>query len=416
MRRRVLEVALTAVALAIVVLGLPLAFAVSTIVTTAERAELERLALRAAVAVSPAILAGDRVELPSIEPGVQLGVYDVHGRRISGTGPARLEAAAAPALSGSVEETDVAERLVEAVPVSAREHLVAVVRSASPESAVRTRTLWWWLGLAGLCLLAALCAGLFALRASRRLVVPLVNLASLARQLGEGDFSVRVAPSGVAEIDAAGTSLNRTAERLAAMLERERSFSANASHQLRTPLTQLQLQLESGLGQDADTLREAVTSAMTTADVLSRTIDDVLSVTRDDASAHAFDAEELVEQCRLQWETPLASAGRPLRVDLEQPMQVAASLAATRQILHVLLDNAYRHGRGAVRLQVRGSHGAVAIDVIDEGAAPPISIPSTGGLGLSLADSLARAEGGRLLVDQQGSATRFTLLLPALGS
>lgn len=412
MRRRVVEVALTAVVLAVVVLGLPLAFAVSHIVTGSERAELERLALRSAVAVSPSYLSGDPIELPHPGSGVDLGVYDVNGRRISGTGPVRIEKAAARALGGSVVEADVGEQLVEVVPVSSGERLVAVVRAASAESAVRTRTLWWWLSLAALCLAAALCAGAFAVWESRRLVVPLVTLARVAKDLGEGDFSVRAAPSGVAEIDAAGASLNRTAERLAAMLERERSFAASASHQLRTPLTQLQLQLESGLDQDSASLRRAAASALVTAEALSRTIDDVLALARQDALAAAFDAEELVEQCRLQWEAPLASAGRPLRVAVEQPMQVGASLSAARQVLHVLLDNAFRHGRGAVTIHVRESHGAVAIDVADEGPAPPISVTGTGRLGLALANSLAQAEGGRLLVDQQGTGTRFTLLLP----
>jgi hypothetical protein len=79
----------------------------------------------------------------------------------------------------------------------------------------------------------------------------------------------------------------------------------------------------------------------------------------------------------------------------------------------VLVDNAYRHGQGLVTLRARGSAGALAIDVLDEGHAASLLPPPEEGLGLSLATSIATGQGGRLMqgpVDQQ---TRLTLLLPS---
>lgn len=411
MRRRILRVSLTAVALAVVVLGVPLGLAVSRVVSSEQHSELERAALRAAVAVSPDYVAGDPIELPR-QPGMRIGVYDSHGRRVSGAGPGVLGSAAAHALTGRVVGADTGEQVIEAVPVSAGESVIAVVRAATPESAATGRVAAWLGSLTGLCLLAALCAGGYAAWVSQRLARPLTKLRRTAEELGDGNFTVRAAASGVAEIDAVGRSLNRTAERLASMIEHERSFAARASHQLRTPLTQLQLELESGLAEPEPRLRAAARSAMTTAEHLAQTIDDVLALGHSSEPGGGYQVEELLEDCRQHWQGPLAAANRPLHVLVEQPLFVGASLAASRQILHVLLDNALHHGQGTVTLRARDSHGAVAIDVADQGSAAPISLHQRGRMGLPLATTLALAQHGRLVVDQHGPGTRFTVLLP----
>jgi signal transduction histidine kinase len=400
---------MTAVLVAVLVLGLPLGVAIAHLVESDERAELEALALRAAVGVSPANLTErDPAELPTTEDGTEVGVYDLHGRRLVGTGPRALEAGASGAFKGDAVAADFGEKLVQAVPVSSRERVFAVVRAASPESHLLARDLLWWLCLLGACLVAAVCASLFALRESRRLAVPIVNLARVAQDIGEGDFTPRSIPTGVPEIDTVGTALTTTAQRLADLLERERSFVQRASHQLRTPLTQLQLQLEVGL-QRGD-LRDAATSALDAADRLSQTIDDLLLVARG-APPTVFDLTPLVHEVAGEWHGALAAAGRPLHVTATDVADVAASRPGVRQVLHVLLDNALTHGCGEVSVVVREAHGAVAVDVTDQGSAPPIRWDDAGRMGLSLARSLAAANGGRLLVDQSGSGTRFTLLL-----
>lgn len=416
MRRRILRVALTAVVVAILVLGLPLAFAVNRIVHADERSELEKLALSAAVTVSPDYATGDGIELPSTESRVRLAVYDDHGQRVSGAGPVELEPRGRKVLTGTVVASTFGDELVQLVPVTSGEKVIAVVRAASDESAVTRRVAIWWAGLAGLCLLAASCAVGVAAWESRRLARPLTDLAKAAGDLGDGDFSVRTVPSGVAEIDTAGRSVNRTAERLGLLVERERSFAALASHQLRTPLTGLQLELEAGLERGGDELTRAAQSAMHTADGLSRTIDDVLHLAREETPRTSFDVETLLEECRTQWQGQLAAVDRPLRVVVEETLSMSASLPAARQILHVLMDNALRHGRGAVTLHARESHGAVAIDVADQGKVTTIIWAGDGRLGLPMARALAVAEGGRLIVDHSDEGTKFTVLLPTGGS
>src|SRR6478735_6491095 len=98
-----MTVALSAVGLAVVLLGVPLGFAIHVNAVTQARSELERAALQAAGTVSPTFTQGDPVELPRSR-SVDVGLYDVQGSRVTGRGPATLEPALQPALSGTISE------------------------------------------------------------------------------------------------------------------------------------------------------------------------------------------------------------------------------------------------------------------------------------------------------------------------
>jgi signal transduction histidine kinase len=424
-RRRILVVALSAAILAIAVFGIPLAFAVDHSITADERSELERLGLRAAVTVSPSYVSGDPVELPATHAPEELGVYDASGQRVTGAGPPHLESALDASMSGRIASATTDGDLLVAVPVASGERVIAVVRAASARSALRSRIGWTWAGMGGIALVAAGCAGGLAAAQSRRLTQPLSRLAGVATDLGEGNFAARSGVSGVPEIDRAGQALNETAERLGDLVARERAFSAHASHQLRTPLTGLRLELEAGLAGDETTLRTAAEEAIRSADQLARTIDEVLALARSTGgSQESWRVEGLLTDLNERWHGLLAAAGRPLRIVLEDPPVPGASLAAARQILDVLVDNAYRHGEGAVTIRARESAGAVAVDVIDQGSSVILPLPAAsehfaepspqaGRLGLALASGLAEAEGGRILQAIGESHTRVILLLPS---
>lgn len=414
MRRRILVVALTAVALAVTIFGVPLAVLISRNVTSQERSEIERLALRAAVQMTPDDVTGDPVRLPHDSESEPVGLYDVNGDRIQGAGVGRLEPGLRSALGGSIAQATTETALVVAVPVSAHERVIGVVRAASPlaEVAGQVHRDWVVLGLLGVA--AAAVAGVIAMIQSRRLARPLQRLENVAIELGDGNLGARAPTSGVAEIDRASQALNATAARLSALIAREQAFSAHASHQLRTPLTGLRLQLEAGLESDAAGLEAAAHQAIRSADELSRTIDDVVSLARR-SSPHGplLSVDSLLVDVRRRWVQLLSSQDRDIEIVVDDPPLITTPVAAVRQVLDVLLDNAYRHGKGTVTVRARASGGALAVDVTDEGTAVGALLPPVcEGLGLALAQSTAAGQGGRLVQATDEARTRMTLLIP----
>jgi signal transduction histidine kinase len=425
MRRGITRVALITAVLAVLVFGLPLAFVMNRLLLGDEQTELERLALRAAVSIPADVSArGDPVELPKTESSVRLGVYDASAHLIAGIGPARADAAVQRALRGSVSDQGTDRDLVVAVPTSQDERVVAVVRASSPRAAIAAQSVGVWSAMVGLAMLAFAAAAGLAMIQARRLARPIERLEAVAEQLGGGNFSARAEPSGIEEIDRAANALNKTAERLGDVVSRERAFAAHASHQLRTPLTGLRLTLDTALNTPGADLGQAARSAINTADELSRTVDDVLSLARAGLEpVRPLDLTELLVDAERRWHGLLAAQGRPLRLLLHEPPLARASQAAARQIIDVLIDNAYRHGRGAVVITAREANEAVAVDVQDDGSTTgvdllPDHVAARAGstdqrLGLSLAKRLAESEDGRLVHATTEPNTRVTLLLPA---
>jgi signal transduction histidine kinase len=426
-RRRIVILTVLSAVLAISLFGVPLAAGVAHYYMADERSELSRFATEATVTVSAGQLSGrDPAELPTTERGVELGVYDQAGQRIGGRGPATADAAVRGALHGAPVSGHYGSDLVVTVPVANNEHVTGAIRAAAGKTFVYRRVAKTWLLMLAVACAAVMITALLARRQARRLALPLEEMSGIAGRLGDGDFSVRARPSGIPEIDSTGASLSSTAERLGALLDRERAFSADASHQLRTPLTGLRLRLESMLDAPGRPRNEEITQALAEADRLQRTIDDLLALARDTPRhKEPLDLNGLLDEVRETWHADLAGKGRPLRIRVAPDLPVTdASAAAARQILDVLLDNAGRHGTGTVTVNVRDAGDALAIDVIDQG--PEIDRPpdelfrrraaTTGhgighGIGLAMARSLAEAEGGRLRLAHPSPPT-FTLLLP----
>lgn len=426
MRARVVRVALVAAAVALLLLAAPLAVAIRFTFFADERGELERDAMAAAVRVGPEFLAGDPVELPARRGEARLGIYDTVGRLRSGTGPSTGGKAARQALAGGVVQEQSAGELVVAVPVSSNERVIGVIRASTSARSVWTRVLWGWAALLGLGLLALGAAVVVARRQASVLSSPLEALARTSLAIADGDLTARAARSTITEIDEVARAHNTMVGRLARLLERERHFTANASHQLRTPLTGLQLGLEAALADPEADARVALAEAAERSRHLDRTIDEVLRLATSGASTvvptSVQPVGDLLEAAERRWHGVLARDSRRLTLDWEPAAgQLSVPGRTTDQILDILLGNAHRHGSGTVTVTLRDLGAALALDIADEGTAVldgreifERGIGAGSGIGLALARDLAEAAGARLGLS--GTApTRFTLLLPLDG-
>ncbi|MER6951234.1 HAMP domain-containing sensor histidine kinase [Nonomuraea sp. NPDC000554] len=418
LRRRVLVVILSVTVLAVALFLVPLAVAVKLLYHDQTVAALQRDAAWVAATVpdEPRV----PLKLPtglSGKPAV--GGYSVAGARVFGSGPAH-SGLAASSKDGRVHDTMEGGFLAVSAPVPSDEGPALVIRVATPNSEVEERIHKAWLLMGGLALVVIAVAAGAAVRQSARLAAPLERLTAAAQALGGGDFSVRTSPSGLREADQAGQALESTARRLGDVLARERAFSADVSHQLRTGLTGLLLGLESVLSRPGTDLAPAVRAALARGERLQEVIDDLVRLSRDArVPSERLDVDALMEEVRQEWHGPLAEQGRRLTITVEPGLPpVTAQPAAVRQILRVLLDNALRHGKGEVMVTVADVGPGTAVEVSDhgpglaEGADPFVRASGhSHGIGLALARSLAEAEGGRLVLSR-ARPPLFSLLLP----
>ena len=422
MKPRIVIAIVGVAAVAVLLVGIPLAFAVRHLYTSQEILRLEREASETRRAIDATTLGvGDPIELPRAG-ATAFAVYDPAGHLVAGNGPPVADDPVRSALLGDVRDARLDGRIVVAVPINGNERITGALRASKPASFVVDRTRRTWLTIAAIGAAALLVAALLALFLARRLTRPIDALVTAAERLGAGDFSVRALPSGVEELDHLGRALDTTAERLGGLVARERAFSSDASHQLRTPLTGLRIHVESALASPDADIRGALAGTLEPIDRLADTVESLLHLARGtQIDRSPLDLTRLVNELDRDWHGLLASEGRPLRVTLDAHLPAPpVSEPAIRQILDVLVDNSVRHGRGVVTVDVRRVPGAVALKVEDEGT---IVLDPAGvfvrrnenghGIGLALARTLAEAEGGRLVLERPGPAPRFALLLPA---
>lgn len=412
--------------LAVVLFGVPLGIAVGRLYRSQEISRLERIATQLATQSTASLGDDDPATVPAMPedpPHTTVSAYDAQGHLVIGDPLNKPSEAIAGALQGTLQAHQEGGDLVVAVPVSEDQQIIGIIRVASPVSRVWLRTLRTWSAMAGLGLAVIAIATVAARTLARRLSRPVAAVARAAHALGEGDFSVRLPTSGLEELDEAVGAINITASRLGDLVARERAFSADASHQLRTPLTGLRLTLESAMETPGANLRRAMRDAVAEVDRLEATVDDLLALARDtERPREPVDLNRLCADAVSRWEADLKAKGRALRLRVENPKTapVRASPAAVQQVLDVLLDNAATHGKGTVIVRVRSAPRGAAIEVADEGPGP--SDPAAAfqrraagsgghGIGLALARSLAEAEGGRLLLTQTRPPI-FAFVLP----
>jgi signal transduction histidine kinase len=395
-RRRLLVSTGLIALVAVLVLGVPLGIVGSRLLRQRAEARLERAADAAAVEVGRRLRARapvtSRVVGALVPAGDRVVVVLPGGRRVvggDGVGAHPLRASAARA--GAVSVTAFA-------PATDRTDDVGGV----------------WLAVIVLSLVAVATAVGLALVQARRLAAPMERLAARVGRVAEPGVSVDAQPTGIVELDAIGAALADADRRVEDVLRREREFSDNASHQLRTPLAGLRMRLEElrAIATTEDAAREA-DAALSQADRLMGTIEELEALARGrDGSAGASDLAGVVaDHVAGEWAARFAAAGRELTVscgDGSEPVPARLATEAARQVVDVLLDNALRHGAGATVVSVGSEHGWARLRVRDEG---PGVAPSRaeglfergvssgnggGGVGLAVARELVRREGGEL--------------------
>jgi signal transduction histidine kinase len=302
------------------------------------------------------------------------------------------------------------------------------LRLETSDEFVRSKVRQAWFALGGLGALGLGVAAALARLQARRLAGPLDDLARAAERLGAGDFSTTTPRSGLEEVDTIAAALDTSAARIAGLVQAEREFSANASHQLRTALTSLRLRLEGLAATEDPVVAAEAAQALEQAERLSETVAELLRLARTGRAddAQTFDLALLASSHLRDLGPRFAVARREATLIAPRPVPVRAAAGAVGQALDVLLDNALRHGDGPVRVVVEaaGDHGHLTVEDQGPGIDPAASAglferragtPSAHGIGLALARTLVQADGGRLdLVRASPAGFRITLPLAPL--
>ncbi len=391
MRRRILLSTVTVAVVAVLLLGVPLAVAASFVARQSAENQTQATAEMVGRAVNTRIVSGKLVT-PDVFKDVPEGTY--------------VEVQLPAPYNTTLTTGERPKRAIQ----GRRGVEQFLVIAQQPSSTAYPSMLRAALTVLLVALLAIGVSVLFGLRQANRLSEPLVDLAQRARRLGSGHAKPRFARYDVEEVDRVADVLERSAERMNAMLAAERQFASDASHQLRTPLTALSMRLEEILHtDDPETVRDEARIALDQVERLAGTVDHLLSRTRKQRAATAvpLQVDDVLAQQIEEWKPAFANAGRHLKLAGTRGLWCSATPGGLSQIVATLLENSLVHGAGTVTVRTRWSGGSVVVEVADEGSGVPpdlaplifersVSSRASTGLGLALARDLAEADGGRL--------------------
>ncbi|WP_338748326.1 sensor histidine kinase [Janibacter alittae] len=241
----------------------------------------------------------------------------------------------------------------------------------------------------------------------------------------EGGGALPRSDVGLTDIDATTQAIARLAGELARQRSLDRDFAADASHQLRTPLTALLMRLEEiAETDDLDVIRDEAAVAVTQVERLSGVVDTLRTRTQDGGEVPEISLDSVLAGLQREYQPAFTAAHRTMRVDGPPGLSVRCAPMDLAQILQGLIENSLAHGAGLVTITMRGSSGSIVLEVQDEGEGVPTaiaphiferSVTSSGsGLGLGLARQLAERNGGRLELVQARPAV-FAIFLSGPG-
>ena len=262
------------------------------------------------------------------------------------------------------------------------------------------------------------------------------RLAGASSRLSKGELAARADESGPAELRALAGAFNAMAASLERLFDARRELVAWASHDLRTPLANMQAMLEAvedGLAEPAEyipALREQV-------EALSALTDDLFELARIDSGAltlelHDAELAGLVHACLRGVEAEARSRQVTLEARVDDGVTAHCAPDKVERVLHNLLANALRHtpsdGSVAVLVEPEADEVRVTVEDTGDGLSPesvrrmferfwrgdPARSARGAGLGLAIARGLVEAHGGRIWAENRpGGGARVSFTLPA---
>jgi signal transduction histidine kinase len=410
-QRRLLISTLAVAVAAVLLLGLPLAFALSRLQAADAAAQLRRDAQTLARALQERTsdgLPADAAQAGRSLPDRRVVIVQREARPISvGARPPAHDTISAQASTADFSVTVEADYSFLAGPVRGGLLLIG-----------------------SLALLAVAVAVGLALLQARRLSRPLEELARAADRLGSGDARPLGRRYGIQELDRVAEGLDGSAERITDLLSAERDFAADASHQLRSPRTALSMRLEEmvAAADDPDVVREEGAAALAQTERLTEVVTQLLGRARRSRSGAPTLAsiDDIVVQQTAEWDPAFRRVNRKLEVTGEKGLHAYLTPGGAAQVIATLLDNALVHGDGSVTIRTSKTPKSVVVEVRDEGRGVPLELvprifersvsgaPGGTGLGLALARTVAAADGGQVVLVRPRPAV-FAVFFP-LGS
>ena len=285
-----------------------------------------------------------------------------------------------------------------------------------------------------------LLAGLGGYWIARRAFRPLDQITATAAAINEAsDLSARVeVPPGSNEFSRLARTFNQMFAHLEQSFEAEAQFTADASHELRTPVSVIKSACEYAerYGESPEEYRETLEMIHRQADKMSLLIGQLLSITRLDQGTDAIHWEQVDLSALVQTVCAEGAWSRDrLTLEVEEDLTARADPALLTRLLQNLVENAFKYGKpeGHVWVTLGRGPGEIRLEVKDDGIGippeqqekiwkrfyqvdPSRSAGNGAGLGLAMVQKIAQAHGGSMTLESiPGLGSTFTLHLPEEG-